>query len=118
MQDTGHSLFDNFGCGPDRRAILAKQRESSEREVSDGLYASPSVPFEDGFAIMKTALDIDLDFQSFHAFCIDNNIPFNVVSAGLQLVLRRVLDHFLGEEKSKHIDIVANDAKISAYGSE
>ena len=121
MQDTGHTLFDNFGCGPDRRAVLAKQMESGERtfrEVSDELYASLSVPFEDGFSVMKTALDIDPDFQSFHEFCINNDIPFNVISAGLKPVLRRVLDHFLGEEKSKHIEIVANDAKISPDGSQ
>ena len=28
-------------------------------------------------------------------------------------MLRKVLDHFLGEEMSKHIDIVANDVKIT-----
>lgn len=121
MQDTGHTLFDNFGCGPERRAILAAELESGERsfrEVSNDLYASLDVPFEDGFEVMKTALDIDPDFQAFHEFCLNNAIPFNVISAGLKPVLRRVLDHFLGEEASKHIEIVANDADISADGSE
>jgi 2,3-diketo-5-methylthio-1-phosphopentane phosphatase len=121
MQDTGHTLFDNFGCGPERRAILAAQLESGERsfrEVSDDLYASLDVPFEDGFEVMKTALDIDPDFRAFHEFCINNSIPFNVISAGLKPVLRRVLDHFLGEEASKHIEIVANEADISADGSQ
>lgn len=68
MQDTGHTLFDNFGCGPDRRAVLAKQMESGERtfrEVSDELYDSLEVPFDDGFEVMKTALDIDPDFKDF-----------------------------------------------------
>jgi 2-hydroxy-3-keto-5-methylthiopentenyl-1-phosphate phosphatase len=103
MQDTGHTLFDNFGYGPDRRAVLAKQMESGERtfrEVSDELYASLSVPFEDGFAVMKTALDIDPDFQAFHDFCINNGIPFHVISAGLKPVLRRVLNHFLEKKKA------------------
>lgn len=120
MQDTGHTLFDNFGCGPERRAVLAHQMESGERtfrEVSDELYASLDVPFENGFEVMKTALEIDPDFQTFHEFCVNNHIPFNVISAGLKPVLRRVLDHFLGEEMSKHIDIVANDAKIAEDGS-
>lgn len=120
MQDTGHTLFDNFGCGPERRAVLAAQLESGERsfrEVSDDLYASLDVPFEDGLEVMETALDIDPDFRAFHEFCINNSIPFNVISAGLKPVLRRVLDHFLGEEASKHIEIVANDADISADGS-
>ncbi|OCT54903.1 Pdp3-interacting factor 1 [Cladophialophora carrionii] len=117
MQDTGHALFDNFGCGPERRKVLAHQLESGERtfrEVSDELYASLDVPFEDCFEVMKTALDIDPDFQTFHEFCVNNSIPFNVISAGLKPVLRRVLDHFIGEDMSKHIEIVANDAKVTA----
>ncbi|KIW75643.1 hypothetical protein Z517_10385 [Fonsecaea pedrosoi CBS 271.37] len=120
MQDTGHTLFDNFGCGPEKRKILAQQLESGERsfrEVSDELYASLDVPFEDGFEVMKTALDIDPDFETFHEFCVNNNIPFNVISAGLKPVLRKVLDHFIGEQMSKHIEIVANDAKIAHDGS-
>jgi hypothetical protein len=43
MQDTRHTLFDNFGCGPNRRAVLAKQMESGEHtfcDVSNELYAS------------------------------------------------------------------------------
>jgi hypothetical protein len=47
MQDTGHTLFDNFGCGPDHRAVLTKQMESGERtfcDVSNELYASFSTP--------------------------------------------------------------------------
>lgn len=116
MQDTGHQLFDNFGCGPDRRAQLAKEMEEGARtfrEVSDELYASLNVPFDDGFEVMKTALDIDPDFQAFHEFCVNNSIPFNVISAGLKPMLRKVLDYFIGEEMSKHIEIVANDVKIT-----
>lgn len=91
--------------------------ERTFREVSDELYASLDVPLDDGFEVMKTALDIDPDFQTFHEFCVNNHIPFNVISAGLKPVLRKVLDHFIGESMSKHIDIVANDAKIEDDGS-
>ncbi|KAJ9637787.1 hypothetical protein H2199_007281 [Coniosporium tulheliwenetii] len=108
MQDTGHILFNNFGCGNERRAVLDAQIHSGERsfrEVSEEMWGSLDVPFESGFEVMKTALDIDPDFQTFHRFCINNSIPFNVISAGLKPVLRRVLDHFLGEAESAHIDI-------------
>lgn len=66
---------------------------------------------------MKDALDIDSEFQTFHKFRPNNKIPFSVISAGLKPVLRRVLDHFLGEEASSNIEIVANDATISSDGS-
>lgn len=81
------------------------------------MWGSLDVPFDDGFEVMKTALEIDPDFQTFHEFCRNNKIPFNVISAGLKPVLRRVLDHFLGEDASESIDIIANDAIISEDGS-
>ena len=62
---------------------------------------------------MKSALEIDPDFATFHEFCVNNSIPFNVISAGLKPVLRKVLDHFIGEEMSSHIKIVANDAIVT-----
>ncbi|MCJ1227821.1 hypothetical protein MMC12_004480 [Toensbergia leucococca] len=67
---------------------------------------------------METALDINPDFQAFHKFCFDNNISFNVISAGLKPTPRRVQDQFLGEEESAHIDIVANEAEITPDGSD
>ena len=48
---------------------------------------------------------------------MDHNIPFNVISAGLKPILRNVLDQFLGEEESSHIDIIANDADINPTGT-
>lgn len=120
MQDTGHVLFDSYGCGSERRRQLDEQLKNGERtfrDVSEEMWASLNVPFDDGFAVMEKALEIDTDFQTFHRFCFDNNIPFNVISAGLKPVLRRVLDKFLGEEQSARINIVANDAEISADGS-
>jgi 2,3-diketo-5-methylthio-1-phosphopentane phosphatase len=121
MQDTGHILFDAHGCGSARRNILDEQIKSGERsfrDVSEEMWGSLNIPFEDGFEVMEQTLEIDPDFQHFHKFCVDNNIPFNVISAGLKPILRRVLDTFLGEEQSKHIEIVANDAQIKEDGSE
>jgi 2,3-diketo-5-methylthio-1-phosphopentane phosphatase len=80
------------------------------------MWGSLSIPFSDGFSVMKEALDIDPDFQDFHEFCRNNSIPFNVISAGLKPVLRKVLDHFLGEEASGEIEIVANDVIMPENG--
>ncbi|TDZ41350.1 Pdp3-interacting factor 1 [Colletotrichum trifolii] len=120
MQDTGHILFDNHGCGSQQREVLDEQIKTGERsfrEVSEEMWGSLNVPFDDGFEVMEKTLEIDPDFQEFHKFCIDNSIPFNVISAGLKPILRRVLDTFLGEENSAHIDIVANEAEITEDGT-
>ncbi|KAI0472994.1 2,3-diketo-5-methylthio-1-phosphopentane phosphatase [Xylariaceae sp. FL0804] len=120
MQDTGHVLFDSHGCGAERRQVLDEQIKTGERsfrDVSEEMWGSLKVPFDDGFEVMEKSLEIDPDFQTFHNYCIANNIPFNVISAGLKPVLRKVLDTFLGAEESAHIQIVANDAEIAADGS-
>lgn len=121
MQDTGHILFDNHGCGSTKREILDEQIKNGERsfrDVSEEMWGSLNVPFEDGFEVMEKNLEIDPDFQGFHQWCLANKVPFNVISAGLKPILRRVLDTFLGEEESAHIKIVANDADIKEDGSE
>jgi 2-hydroxy-3-keto-5-methylthiopentenyl-1-phosphate phosphatase len=78
------------------------------------MWGSLSIPFEDGFEVMERSLEIDPDFKDFHQFCIEQDIPFNVISAGLKPVLRKVLDSFLGEEESKRIQIVANEMEIQS----
>ncbi|KAL4901545.1 hypothetical protein BDW74DRAFT_159714 [Aspergillus multicolor] len=121
MQDTGHVLFDNLGCGEERRRILDEQIKSgvrSFREVSEEMWGSLRVPFEDGFQIMQKELEIDPGFREFHQFCIANNIDFNVISAGLKPILRKVLSIYLGDAEAASIDIVANDAQIKEDGSE
>ncbi|KAH8595512.1 HAD-like domain-containing protein [Bisporella sp. PMI_857] len=120
MQDTGHILFDTHGCGSARRNILDQQIHNGERsfrEVSEEMWGSLNVPFDDGFEVMEKTLEIDPDFQTFHKFCVANRIPFNVISAGLKPILRKVLDTFLGEEESSQIEIIANEAEITEDGS-
>ncbi|KAF3931928.1 hypothetical protein ABW20_dc0100995 [Dactylellina cionopaga] len=119
IQDTGHVLFDHYGCGDVRRNELDEEIKTGSRSfraVSEDMWGSLNVRFEDGFEIMKEKLEIDPAFQEFHEFCLSSGIPFNVISAGLKPILRKVLDIFLGEKQSAHIDIVANDAQISQDG--
>ncbi|KAK0745218.1 2,3-diketo-5-methylthio-1-phosphopentane phosphatase [Apiosordaria backusii] len=121
LQDTGHILFNTFGCGPNKRELLDAQINSGERtfkDVLEEMWGSLNVPFEDGFELMSQQLEMDAGFTGFHRFCVEEKIPFHVISAGLKPVLRRVLDEFLGEEESAKIDIVANEADIKEDGSE
>jgi 2-hydroxy-3-keto-5-methylthiopentenyl-1-phosphate phosphatase len=46
MQDTGHILFNNFGCGNERREILDEQIKTGERsfrDVSEEMWGSLDV---------------------------------------------------------------------------
>ncbi|BFZ58111.1 hypothetical protein PYCC9005_005170 [Savitreella phatthalungensis] len=118
LQDTGHLLFDKHGCGPERRQALDDQIHSGERsfrEVSEEMWGSLNVGFDDGFEVMKEKLVFDPDFRDFHLFCVRNSIPFNVISAGLKPLLRAVLENHLGADAA-HIDIISNDMRMGPDG--
>lgn len=120
-QDTGHILFDHHGCGPERREMLDEMISTGERSFrnsSEEMWGSLNVTLEDGFQTMQKHLTIDKGFPDFFNYSLKYNIPFNVISAGLKPLLRRVLDEFLGKEKSAKIGIVSNEADISADGSQ
>ncbi|KGO46602.1 hypothetical protein PEX1_098430 [Penicillium expansum] len=114
LQDTGHVLVDNLGCGAAYRNKLEEQFKTGERtfrEISDDMWGSLSIPFGDGFDIMEKNLELDPGFREFHQYCVREGFPFNVISAGLKPVLQRTLDLFLGEKEASTIQIVANDLK-------
>jgi 2-hydroxy-3-keto-5-methylthiopentenyl-1-phosphate phosphatase len=81
------------------------------------MWASLSIPLTPSLATLHSALEIDPDFRRFHEFCLAEDIPFHVISAGLRPILRRVLDQWLGEEQSAQIEILANDAAINTPGT-
>lgn len=121
MQDTGHVLFNKYGCGSEQRERLEKQFKNGEKTfkgISEELWGSLDLPFEQGLKAIQEHLTLDQDFKTFHNFCLNNKIPFNVISAGLKPILRRVLELFIGEESSASIDIIANDATIDGEGHE
>lgn len=120
MQDTGHVLFDKFGCGKEQREYLDGAISSGEltfRKASEIMWSSLNVTLEDATKQLKESLVMDKDFMPFFDFTLKHNIPFNVISAGLKPLLRSALDQFIGSEKSSKVGIVSNDAEISRDGS-
>ena len=102
MQDTGHVLVDNLGGGSEFREMLEAQMKSGERsfrDISEDMWASLTIPLEDGFDLMRTQLNMDPKFKEFYDFCKEQGIAFNVISSGLKPILRKVLDTFMGAQE-------------------
>ncbi|KAA8909824.1 hypothetical protein TRICI_004345 [Trichomonascus ciferrii] len=113
-QDTGHVLFDKYGCGQEKREELDGSigDTRSFREASELMWGSLTVSLDEALELLKKDLVLDDHFKPFLDFCDEQNIPFSVISAGLQPLLRGALDQFLGKERSSKINIVSNDAEI------
>ncbi|CAN6673386.1 polyol phosphate phosphatase Pyp1p [Trichomonascus vanleenenianus] len=118
-QDTGHILFDNYGCGPELRQELDGSIGAARtfREASEEMWGSLNVTLEDGLVALKKHLEIDPGFMHFLDYINDHEIPFTVISAGLEPLLRGALDTFLGPERAEQIGIVSNDGEIAEDGS-
>jgi 2-hydroxy-3-keto-5-methylthiopentenyl-1-phosphate phosphatase len=114
MQDTGHILFDRYGCGDKRRKVLDNQIKSGKRgfkSASEEMWGSLRVPFDAAVQTLKRSLRVDQDFEAFYAYCSANEVPFSVISAGLKPVLKQVLDNFLGE---KEVWLILSHSKSQA----
>jgi 2,3-diketo-5-methylthio-1-phosphopentane phosphatase len=118
LQDTGHVLFDNHGCGVEERKRLDSSigKTKSFREASEEMWGSLNVTLPEALKTLKKNLIIDKDFKYFFDWCQERGIPFTVISAGLKPLLRAALDEFLGPQDSKKINIVSNDGVISDDG--
>lgn len=118
LQDTGHVLFDEFGCGPEKREELDKSigKTKTFRQASEELWGSLDVPLDKAIETLQEKLVIDPDFYTFFQYCEDHDIPFTVISAGMKPLLRAALDAFLGPERSAKIHIISNDGEISPDG--
>ena len=66
--------------------------------------------------MIKTALDIGPPFLRPSPILHQQKHTVQCYLLPPESMLCRVLDHFFGEEASQQIDIVANDADISADG--
>ncbi|KAG4303787.1 hypothetical protein PORY_002812 [Pneumocystis oryctolagi] len=119
MQDTGHLLFDQYGCGPERRialeALIARG-ECSFRDVSSELWGKLRLSLAQSISWVLPNLEIDSGFLSFFEFCTHNHIPFRIVSSGLRPLLLAALSKFVGRETAEQIEIISNDVKVTSDG--
>lgn len=119
MQDTGHILFDRYGCGARRRKVLDDKIKSGKRSfkaASEEMWGSLRVPFDAAVQTLKRSLQVDQDFEAFYAYCSTNEVLFSVISAGLKPVLKQVLDNFLGEKEVWRYLFLIYGAKLTTKG--
>ncbi|KAG5519702.1 hypothetical protein PMAC_001858 [Pneumocystis sp. 'macacae'] len=119
MQDTGHLLFDKYGCGPERRAVLEAllaRGECSFRDVSEELWGKLRLSLAQSIAWVLPNLEVDPGFRDFLEFCMCNSIPFKIISSGLRPLLLAALSKFIGRENAERIEIISNDVNITPKG--
>ncbi|KAG8905022.1 hypothetical protein FRB99_000813 [Tulasnella sp. 403] len=117
--DSNDYLTDNLGLGRQRRRQLnldsltgAKTFRDAFREMLESIH----VPLDECAEILKKNIKVDPGFKDFFHWCKAHEVPFIIVSSGMEPLLRAVLTHLVGEEEAKGIDIIANSVTFEDNG--
>lgn len=118
LQDSGHILFDKFGCGKEKREELDRSIGKTKTfcEASEEMWGSLNVTLPRAQEELRKQLVIDPDFIQFFDYLQERNVIFTVISAGIKPLLRAALDAFIGPERSSKINIISNNGTVTESG--
>lgn len=114
LQDSNDFMTDNIGFGEALRKkgnedVLLEKRpfRDSFQEMMDSI----TTPYDQCIDLLLKNIKLDPGFKDFFAFAQANNIPIVILSGGMEPVIRALLEHLLGVEEVKQIQIVSNNVK-------
>lgn len=99
--DTTVLLIDKHGMGRERRMKLDQDVLAGRVHFRDAfleMMNSITLPFEECMQILVETIEIDAGFKPFYAWARENNVPVVVLSSGIDLIIRALLDKHLGTE--------------------
>ncbi|GMM45333.1 putative phosphoric monoester hydrolase [Pichia kluyveri] len=120
LQDCNDLLTDDLGMGKNSRLVLNNEifnNETSFRIAFDKMLKSVSNnnhSIYDCINYLKNHIKLDPGFKPTVEYCYQNNIPVIIVSSGMSLVIKELLQLLLPDDNLRnYIQIIANDVKIN-----
>ncbi|KAF9431513.1 hypothetical protein BGZ76_000207 [Entomortierella beljakovae] len=113
LRDTGCVLIDT-GIGEAVRKEMDQKilrHELTFLESMDIWWSSVDLSFEEGLELL---LDVEIDpgFIDFYSYSKSHNIPFSIVSCGLDILIESYMSWHLGKEEAKKLVILANYGRV------
>ncbi|KIW33357.1 uncharacterized protein PV07_00214 [Cladophialophora immunda] len=115
LQDTNDFITDNYGMGYEKRRKLFHaviDKTDTFRNTFQQMVDSWNMPFPQVLEILKENISLDPAFRDFVLWARDMKVPVIVLSSGMAPVLEALLDHLLGEDLMKDLEIVANATQL------
>lgn len=111
--DSNDYLTDTIGFGVEKR----KQGNQDVlhgrlnfRDSFQSMMDSITTPYEKCISTLLAHIKLDPGFKDFHAYAKETNIPIVVLSSGMEMIIRALLNKLLGEDAAADIQIVSNHA--------
>ncbi|KAI0074300.1 hypothetical protein K474DRAFT_1665570 [Panus rudis PR-1116 ss-1] len=122
-RDSNDYMTDHLGFGQEKRRqgnleILSGRVTFRDefKKMLDSVVANGHT-FDECKEVLKENISLDPGFREFYDYCKAHDIPVVIISSGMAPLIRAVLSKLIGEEESKNIEIVANDAIVKDDGS-
>ena len=120
LQDTNDFITDNYGMGLEaRRQLFHAVIDDTDtfRNTFQKMLDSWKLPFPKVLEILKHNIELDPGFRDFMIWAREKKVPVIVLSSGMVPVLETLLNHLLGEDLFRDIEIVANKTQTRAPGN-
>ena len=111
-QDSNDFMIEKFGIGPVVRKEMFQDILFGRRTFRDAfkeMLDSISLPLDQCIKALLQNITLDEGFKEFYSWARENNIPVVVLSGGMELIIRALLAHLLGEDEVKMLPILSND---------
>ncbi|CAO3655369.1 unnamed protein product [Mucor hiemalis] len=116
LEDTGVLLIDDERCmGPESRKKLEHQIMDGKiayREAIWNMWDSVTLTWDEAWNEYLNNCSIDPGFPEFYEYCRESAFPVTVVSSGLDFLVGKVLEKYLGS-KAADIELVANGGTVT-----
>jgi len=116
--DSNDFLTDHLGFGVQKRRAMNLEVLSGRMTFRDAfkeMLDSIHVPLEECKEVLKKNIKIDPGFKTFYEWCRAHDIPFIIVSSGMEPLIRAVLSNLLDEE-AQDIEIISNSVEVEENG--
>ncbi|KAF9193026.1 hypothetical protein BGZ51_004259 [Haplosporangium sp. Z 767] len=113
LEDTGCVLIDT-GMGTLKRKEMDKKilnHEMTFLEAMEIWWGGVNLTYEEGLDLLRP-VPLDPGFLHFHSYVRKHDIPFSIVSCGLDILIKDYMSWYLGQEQADQLVILANYAKV------
>ncbi|KAJ1942505.1 hypothetical protein EC988_006469, partial [Linderina pennispora] len=113
LDDTGNVICD-YCIGTKRREAIDSQYLSGNitwRQRQEQCWSPVKMPWTQTVSLLKDCR-LDPYFSQVISWCAEHNVPFGVVSAGMQNLIQLVFKRNLTQQELSYLEVFSNTAEI------
>lgn len=119
LEDSNDHITDKFGLGYDARQELNAEMKTKRMTFKHGFYqmlvsiAHSGYTMDQCIEVLLREIKLDSGFKETLQWCVAHDVDVVVVSSGMEIIIRALLNKLVGDDLAKHLTVYANGHKVS-----